>query len=386
MNKNLLKWDETLFRDPDVFELSYVPEQFNYREEQTELLAFAVRPGLRGGRILDVVCRGPPATGKTTSVKKIFELVREMTDKVVPVHVNCKVDSTEFAVICRIYAELTNQSPPTSGTSLKQILDLLAHYIRTQKIQPLVCLDDANYLVYQNQFLDVIYPIVRMHEAYPDINIGLIVVLSDESIDLVDVLDIRTRSTFHPDLIEFPPYSAREMAGILNARVNAGLYPHVLPPEIMDRIVDLSKRQNDVRFGLNLIKRVVLLAEQDGRKTVTVADMEKTVDMQLNFTIVARLKSLAADERLVMVTIIDLLEDKEKISTKEIEQALPAGKNTPKKTRLAEIFTRMSQLELIDLSYENLGGGRRRYVSLHFPFEETKHCLDVAQAKMMKNQ
>ena len=49
MKKDLLMWDETLFRDPEVFEIDYVPEQFNYRDEQTRELAFQIRPALRGG-------------------------------------------------------------------------------------------------------------------------------------------------------------------------------------------------------------------------------------------------------------------------------------------------------------------------------------------------
>jgi hypothetical protein len=40
MKKNLLMWDETLFRDPEVFEFDYVPEQFQFRENQMRELAF----------------------------------------------------------------------------------------------------------------------------------------------------------------------------------------------------------------------------------------------------------------------------------------------------------------------------------------------------------
>ena len=32
MKPNLLSWEETLFRDQDVFDLNYVPEQFDYRD------------------------------------------------------------------------------------------------------------------------------------------------------------------------------------------------------------------------------------------------------------------------------------------------------------------------------------------------------------------
>jgi cell division control protein 6 len=69
MKKSLLMWDETLFREPEVFELDYVPEQFQHREDQVKELAFQVRPGLKGARPLNTVCRGLPGTGKTTSVK-----------------------------------------------------------------------------------------------------------------------------------------------------------------------------------------------------------------------------------------------------------------------------------------------------------------------------
>ncbi len=40
MKKSLLQWDETLFRDPEVFELDFVPEQFHHRENQMRALAF----------------------------------------------------------------------------------------------------------------------------------------------------------------------------------------------------------------------------------------------------------------------------------------------------------------------------------------------------------
>jgi len=49
MKKSLLMWDESLFRDPEVFEIDYVPDQFNFRETQMKELAFQIRPGLREG-------------------------------------------------------------------------------------------------------------------------------------------------------------------------------------------------------------------------------------------------------------------------------------------------------------------------------------------------
>lgn len=363
MKKNLLSWEETLFRDQDVFDLNYVPEQFDYRDEQTQALVFAIRPVLRGGKILDTVCRGPPGTGKTTSVKKIFESLRETTQLVVPIHVNCRIDSSEYAIFTRIYTSLTKLSPPPSGTSVKQIIDMIAHYLEKENVYPLVCLDDANYLIYENQFNKTLYPLIRMHEVFPTVNFGLIIIISDPEIDLQNSLEVRVQSTFHPEVIQYPPYSAREIAGILNERVKQGLYPKVLPPELLDIIVDRVMKHGDVRLGLDLIKRSVLYAEKAARKAVTEEDIEKAVESSRDRQLEMLISSLADDELLVLKTAAELFSDETSPTTKEIMEALP--NNGPKLTRVSEIFKRLDRLRLIDLEYSNQGGGRRRYVHIH---------------------
>jgi len=80
----LLRSDQTLFRDPDVFELTFVPEHLHHRDAQVKELAFLISPTLRGGSALSAVLRGPPGTGKTTTVLRIFREVTEETRQVVP--------------------------------------------------------------------------------------------------------------------------------------------------------------------------------------------------------------------------------------------------------------------------------------------------------------
>jgi Cdc6-related protein, AAA superfamily ATPase len=132
----LLNWDQTLFKDIEVFDIDYVPDQFQFRETQMEQMAFAVKPAVRGGRITPVVCRGLPGTGKTTSVHKLFDEIEESTKKIVPVIVNCNIDNTEFAIFSRIYNKLTGCASPSSGTALKSLLDTLAKYLAEKKITP----------------------------------------------------------------------------------------------------------------------------------------------------------------------------------------------------------------------------------------------------------
>jgi len=176
MKRSLLMWDETLFRDPEVFEIDYVPEQFNHRDTQIRELAFQVRPGLRGGRPLNTICRGLPGTGKTTSVRKVFAEIEEVTQKLVPIYINCQIDNTKFAVFSQIYRRIFGHLPPASGVSFKQLLDAIARALQREEQVLLVGLDDANYLLYENEINHVLYSLLRSHEAYPGVRIGVVAI------------------------------------------------------------------------------------------------------------------------------------------------------------------------------------------------------------------
>src|SRR5512136_500332 len=237
MKKNLLMWDETLFRDPEVLEIDYIPEQFEFRDAQMRELAFQIRPGLRGGRPLNTVCKGLPGTGKTTSIRKLFAEIEETTKKLVPVYINCQIDNTKFAIVSQIYKKLSGHLPPSSGTSFKQVFDAVARILIKDEIVLIVALDDANYLLYENEINKVLYTLLRSHEAYEGTRIGVIVIVSDLDIDLSRAVDARVASVFRPTEIYFPPYGNEEVAGILRDRVNQGLYPNVLPEPTFQLVV-----------------------------------------------------------------------------------------------------------------------------------------------------
>ncbi len=256
MKKNLLMWDETLFRDPEVFEFDYVPEQFQFRENQMRELAFQIRPGMRGARPLNSVCKGLPGTGKTTSVRKLFSEIEDATKKLVPVYINCQIDNTRFAIFSQIYRKLTGHLPPASGTSFKQLFDAIVRILHKEEIVLLVALDDANYLLYENEINKVLYTLLRAHEAYEGIRIGVIVIISDLDVDLSKAVDARVTSVFRPTEIYFPPYETGEIREIMQARVMQGLYPGVLSNEVLSLVIDQIQKSGDLRVGIDRLHRV----------------------------------------------------------------------------------------------------------------------------------
>lgn len=366
MKKNLLMWDETLFRDPEVFEIDYVPEQFNHRDAQIRELAFQVKPGLRGARPLNTICRGLPGTGKTTSVKKVFAEIEEATKKLVPVYINCQIDNTKFAIFSQIYRRVTGHPPPPSGTSFKQVFDAIARVLQREEQVLLVALDDANYLLYENEINQVLYPLLRSHEAYPGVRIGVVAIVSDMSVTLQSEVDARVASVFRPTEIYFPPYSEEEVHGILEERVLQGLYPNVIKTEMLDLVVEQTMKSGDLRVGIDLLKRAALNAEREARRSVERDDVCKAYEVSRYLHLAFSLRALKAEEREVLARIADMsARDDTEMNAGDVYRFVKEQVGGVSYTKFYEIIQKFDSMRLLNLHYRQ-GRGRTRLISLRY--------------------
>jgi len=364
MKKDLLMWDETLFRDPEVFEFDYVPEQFQFRENQMRELAFQIRPGLRRGRPLNSICKGLPGTGKTTSVRKLFSEIEETTKKLVPVYVNCQIDNTKFAIFSQIYRKLTGHLPPASGTSFKQLFDAICRILLKDEIVLLVALDDANYLLYENEINKVLYTLLRAHEAYEGTRMGVIVIISDLDVDLLQAVDARVSSVFCPTEIYFPPYEQAEIREIMQARVMQGLYPGALPDEMLSLVIDQTQKSGDLRVGIDLLKRATLNAERAARRTIERDDIcgayLVSKYLHLSFTT----KTLRDEEKNVLRALAKASASEQEMNAGEVYKTVSESVAIGY-TRFYEVVKKLDALRLVNLHYRE-GRGRTRLISLRY--------------------
>jgi len=367
MKKDLLMWDETLFRDPEVFEIDYVPEQFNYRDDQIKELAFQIRPALRGGRPLNTVCRGLPGTGKTTCVKKLFEEITTTTKKVLPVYINCQIDNTKFAIFSQIYRKLTGHLPPPSGTSFKTIFDAIARMIMKDEIVLLICLDDANYLLYENEINNVLYPLLRSYESFEGTRIGVILILSDMDVDLSRSVDARVSSVLCPTDIYFPPYSEEEVRTIISERVMQGFYPGVISADMMNLVVTQTLKGGDLRVGIDLLKRAALSAERKAKRAIERDDICGAYLMSQYLHLSFSLKSLKAEEREIIKRLAELAKDKKDMIAGEVYKTIRESTEISY-TRFYEMVKKFDLMRLIDLEYRSGTGekGRTRVITLRY--------------------
>lgn len=364
MKKNLLMWDESLFRDPEVFEIDYVPDQFEFREAQMRELAFQIRPGLRGSRPLNTICKGLPGTGKTTSIKKLFAEIEDNTIKLVPVYINCQIDNTKFAIFSQIYKKLSGHLPPASGTSFKQVLEAIANILLKEEIVLLVALDDANYLLYEDEINRVLYTLLRTHETYEGTRIGVIVIISDMDVDLSRAVDARVASVFRPTELYFPPYGNAEVREIIQARVIQGFFSGVISDELLDIVVEQTQKAGDIRIGIDLLKRAALSAERAARRHIDREDITGAYEASRFLHLAFTIKTLKGEERQILRSFAEISQKESEMNAGDLYKSINE-KEEISYTRFYEIVKKMDAVRLINLHYRE-GKGRTRVITLRY--------------------
>ncbi len=364
MKREILLWDETIFKDREVLEFDHLPEHFAHRESQMESLKFCVRPAFAGARPLNALCLGPPGTGKTTAIFKLFSEIEAHSSKVVPVHVNCQMDHTRHAIFLRIYSKLLGHSPPTSGVSFKRVLERIARAMAKEDRVIVVALDDVNYLFPEKEVDRVLYTLLRAHEIFPGFRAGVIAILSEPALNYV--FDPRVGSVFQPEEVVFPLYSIGEIRDILERRVQRGFYPGVVSAEIIDLVSDLTERAGDLRVGIDLLKRAGMEAERRASKTMSHEDVERAHERSRLVHLASALKPLREDELLLLGLAAEMETSKAGDLYEKFKDATGSGY-----TRFHEILNKLDAARLIDTDFSGPGHrGRSRVVRIRYDPKE----------------
>ncbi|WP_267641561.1 ORC1-type DNA replication protein [Haloarchaeobius amylolyticus] len=361
-DEGMLSWDESVFRNERVFEIDYVPEAFEHRDSQMQSLQYVLRPAVRGSRPLNAVVRGPPGTGKTTAVQKLFSELKAETNDVRTVRVNCQMNATRYSVFSRLFEGMFDYEPPASGISFKKLFGQVTEKLVEQEEVLVVALDDVNYLFYEGEASDTLYSLLRAHEEHSGARIGVIVVSSDPNLDVMDELDTRVQSVFRPEDIYFPPYDQREIVDILRERIERGFQDGVVSTTVLDDVAAKTAESGDLRVGIDLLRRAGLNAEMRASKTVELEDVEKAYEKSKFVHLSRSLDGLSDSERTLVEVIAELEGEQAGTVYETFHERSGLGY-----TRYSEIVNKLDDLGIIDTEYADVEGrGRSRELNLAY--------------------
>jgi cell division control protein 6 len=359
----MLGWDESVFRNEHVFEIDYLPETFHHRETQMESLKYALRPAARGSRPLNVIARGPPGTGKTTGVQKLFSELRAEAPDVEAVRINCQVNSTRYSVFSQLFEGVFDYEPPSSGISFKRLFEQVTDRLVEDEEVLVVALDDVNYLFYENEASDTLYSLLRAHEEHAGAKIGVICISSDLDLDVIEELDGRVQSVFRPEEVYFPTYSEAEIADILGERVKRGFHEGVVSAPVLDRVAALTAEANgDLRVGIDLLRRAGLNAEMRAATEVSTEDVEDAYDKSKYVHLSRALRGLSDSEAALAAVIAEHSGEQAGAVYEAFNDRTDLGY-----TRYSEIINKLDRLDIIDATYTDVEGrGRSRELALNY--------------------
>ncbi|MFA5259060.1 MAG: ORC1-type DNA replication protein [Candidatus Pacearchaeota archaeon] len=267
MKKEILFHDETLFMNPEAFDFDFVPEEFMFRQEQMQELISCVNPATHRKRPVNCILCGDPATGKTTSIKKIFEELKEYSH-IITVYINSRVHNTTFRVYSEINRKLFGYTPPESGIPVTSLYQKIFEKLKEENKVLLIALDDCVFLEDPDE---VIYQLSRANEVYPGVKVGILAVLSEKE---KYIIEDKSASVFRPRIIEYFLYEEEEILEILKIRAKIGFYPGVVNEDIL-RIIANHALEQDLRFGIELLRQSAIEAECKSERKILESHVEK---------------------------------------------------------------------------------------------------------------
>ena len=301
--EDILMHDESLFQNINAFDPDFVPPNYNFRDTQMEAMAMSIRPAMKGGQPSNAVVLGSPATGKTTAIRKVFELVEKNTDKVVCVYINCQLHTTRFGIFSQIFKKVFGHLPPETGVPFARIYDQIMKHLQKNEKALIIALDDVNYLFQNNVANKVFYDTLRAYEEYPGVKTSIFAIMSD--LEFKYAFDKNVNTVFIPQEIVFPLYTYSETEDILRDRSKAGFFPGVLSDEILEQISMYTYENGDLRIGIKLLNNCGNIAEADASRQITQKHYEKAIDSFVSVNIGETIKSLNDHEKELLKIIAD---------------------------------------------------------------------------------
>ncbi len=288
--KDVLSYEESLFRNEEALHPEFLPDVLPHREDEVKAIADNIKVLFQERAPANLFVCGPPSMGKTVSILYVFKQLKEASDDVVPIYINCWENTTTHAVFVEMAKQLSIPFP-SKGVSTEVIAQTIFSKL-SKKSGVVFCFDEMD----KSEDPGYLYTIVE--------NIGkksCIILVTNNRKSILSV-DPRVRSRLCLEEMEFKKYSKGEMCDILKARVKLAFVPGVLAQNVVEKVATIAFEKGDLRTGMFLLMKAGRLAEEEASRKVAMSHVQKALSSMASISS-ARSEKLEGVEKEVYSTI-----------------------------------------------------------------------------------
>jgi len=205
------------FEDMGAFHLShfgedYIPERFPFRENELQTIWSCIKPFVNEGFGQNLLIYGPPATGKTTSVRIVFRQLSQI-NRALPFYHACGTTFSKVFIFAKVLSELRGHEVALKGATFQDTYEKTMNEIARRKKHLILTLDDINYVYQLPDFNQLLYSLLRGCREF-GVKVMVVLISSSSYINL----DTKVMSSLRPVHIKFRQYTKKEMYRIISDR------------------------------------------------------------------------------------------------------------------------------------------------------------------------
>lgn len=237
-----------------------------YRENEYDAVYNCIQPALEGASPVHTVISGDYATGKTTVISKIINDIRNKTNEIIPVYIDCQGATSQLKFYSFVYQDVFNKPKPDT-VSASRLKERVMDQLKETGQSLVVVLDDVYHLLAKSWSNDLLSKLLRSYQMYGT-RVGVFNLLP--SLQFKYRFDTDLRTMYVPYEIEFPNYTLGEVYGILKDRCCYAFHDGVINKEVIMSISEEVVNLHNLRFGMSILRNLSVKASSENK----VIDME----------------------------------------------------------------------------------------------------------------
>ncbi len=284
---DILRSDETLFKNVIALDYDYIPKSLPFREDKQKYMATCINPLFqeRSGRNLFI--HGPPGVGKTVACRHVLKELEDEYDEVEPIYINCWERNSSHKIMMEICDRLGYKF--THNKKTDELFKIVKELLNKKSV--VFVFDEID----KAEDYDFLYWIL---EQVYNKSVFLITNYKDWLLDL----DERIKSRLNAEIMGFNPYTLPETREIVRQRIEFAFKEDVVQQDAFDSIVKKTYDMQDLRKGLYLLREAGTLAEERSLRKITIEQIAAAIKKLDDFTI-NKEDGLDAEEKFVFELI-----------------------------------------------------------------------------------